>query len=67
MDDVPVEPGVTAVYDQRQILSKKTALCAVNLGVAILQELVGDSISRANLGQDDAELISAALAAELQL
>lgn len=51
----------------KHVLSKKTAAVAVNLGLEILKSLVGSTIEKYDLEQNDAELMAAAITTELQL
>jgi hypothetical protein len=58
---------ITTPDGDKQVISKKAAACAVNLGVRIIKEMIGDSISKVNTDQDIAELVATAILAELNI
>ena len=49
-----------------EIITRKTAACAVSLGVDIVRELVGSQISAAE-DINDNEMMAAAISSELKL
>lgn len=50
-----------------RVADKKIAACAISLGVAIINTLVGDSIASSASDGDAAELMAAAINSEFKL
>ena len=66
--EAPEEACVTNVCaNDSEIRTKKIATSAVSLGVAILIEMIGDTISRHPQAADLNELMSTAILSELNI
>ena len=63
----PAENNAVIVLSEKDIRSQKVAACAVSLGVAILKEMIGDSISKANNEHDINELMATAILSDLNI
>lgn len=57
---------IEAICDKQEATTRKTAACAVALGVEIVRELVGKSISGVP-DINDNEMMSACIVSELKL
>ena len=60
------EKALVNKLEQNEILTLKTAACAISLGTAIIKEMIGDSISKSD-EVDINELVAASLFSELRL
>ena len=66
-NDQSTPPSVEQVYTAAEIQTKKIAACAVSLGVAILNNMIGVDVSNSNAGRDTNELMATAILSELKL
>lgn len=55
------------VLSPSEIKSKKLAICGISLGVKIMEQLIGDKISKVNEEGDIENLVAAAIQAELSI